>query len=542
MSLAFPSTDFDQAVAAVCHGSATDSQLRDLNLLLRNHPAARDEYILRLELHSRLASEPDLFTRDNEAPMLVPTNRPAGASPRRFTPTLWHLALAACVALLLTGAWWAYQSTPSTRQGNTSKAVAMLNRVADAAWHEPSESPRLGAPLEPGWLRLRSGLAQVVFYSGARLVIEGPAEVQLVSSSEVVCLGGRLIAEVPPPAKGFRIRTPKLNVTDLGTVFGLDVTPLETEVHVFKGSVEVQSTTTITTTQRMLEGHASRTDGVTPMRSLTANRARFASLFDLHYKSSEGEVLRHEQWRAASSRLDDDPTLLVHLDCESTDPSDWRLANASRRKDVMQEATIVGCQWTEGRWPDKRALEFRGVSDRVRLEVEGEYEALTLAMWARIQGLDRQINSLFMSDGFESGTVHWSIRHDGVMALTAIGAEPGEFQICTSPTTLRLDQFGLWVHLAVVIDGTSKRVTQFLNGRPVSEHALKIAAPFRVGVAELGNWNARGFPKQDPFMIRNFSGAIDDFCVFSRALTKDELRALYLVGKPQPGSGRQALN
>ena len=61
MKLAFPSREFDEAVAAVCHGSASDEQMRELNQLLRNDSAARDEYILRLELHSRLASDPDLF-------------------------------------------------------------------------------------------------------------------------------------------------------------------------------------------------------------------------------------------------------------------------------------------------------------------------------------------------------------------------------------------------------------------------------------------------------------------------------------------------
>src|SRR5881394_3042689 len=61
MKLAFPSREFDETVAAVCHGSASDEQMRELNQLLRNDSAARDEYLLRLELHARLASEPDLF-------------------------------------------------------------------------------------------------------------------------------------------------------------------------------------------------------------------------------------------------------------------------------------------------------------------------------------------------------------------------------------------------------------------------------------------------------------------------------------------------
>jgi hypothetical protein len=541
MSLAFPSPEFDHAVAAVCDGSATDEQMRELNELLRRDSIARDEYILRLELHSRLASDRNLFASKSAEATTLPKDVLPLQPVRRAQRSSWILALAACVALLVTGGWWVFRTEPGDRKGDTSKAVAMLNRVVDAVWQQPGENPRLGAPLEPGWLRLKSGFAQIVFYSGARLVIEGPAELQLVSPGEAVCLGGRLVAEVPPAAKGFRIRTPRMNVTDLGTVFGVEVTSRETELHVFKGSVQFQSPAN-TIKQNVLEGQGAIADGASSARLVPSSRSRFASLFDLQNKSSEAAVLRHEHWRAASSRLDEDPTLLVHFDFEPGDLSDWRLPNSSKRKDAAPDAAIVGCQWTEGRWPDKRALEFRGVSDRVRMEAPGEYDALTLTVWVRVQGLDRQINSLFMSDGFEAGTVHWSVRHDGVLALTAIGSEPRDYQICASPAALTLDQFGLWVHLAAVIDGGAKRVVHYVSGVPVSEHALKIALPFRIGVAELGNWNARGFPKNDPFMIRNFSGAIDEFCLFSRALSGDEIRALYSAGKPQPESVRQSRN
>ena len=580
MKPAFPSREFDEAVAAVCHGSALDEQMSGLNELLRSDSAARDEYILRLELQSRLASDPDLYVSEEADEQALAGSagfQPAvsqisnlhgsensGASEssdaqpntiRRYSRLeicatalrrarkrkgAW-LALAACVALLATG-WWVVQvSLPSGRKGATSKAVAMLNRVVDAQWIQGGDTPRLGAPLEPGWLRLKSGLAQIVFYSGVRMVIEGPAELQLISPGEAACPHGRLVAEVPSQATGFRVRTPEMTVTDLGTVFGVEVKGGQTELHVFMGSVEFQSPASAAK-QSLLEGKGAVVGGAGPPRLIPAKPTAFASLFDLRDKSSAAEVLRHEAWRAASSRLDEDPSLLVHLDFEPGEPSGWRLPNTSRLKHLTPDATIVGCQWTAGRWPDKRALEFRGVSDRVRLSVPGEYESLTMAAWVRVQGLDRQINSLFMSDGFAAGTVHWCIRRDGVLGLTAIGSEPGRYQICPSPPVLTLDQFGLWVHLAVVIDGGAKQAVHYLNGVPVSEESLNIKPPFRIGVAELGNWNAQGFPKDDSFMIRNFSGAMDEFCLFRRALSGDEIHALYSVGKPQPDPLRPSRN
>jgi hypothetical protein len=61
---------------------------------------------------------------------------------------------------------------------------------------------------------------------------------------------------------------------------------------------------------------------------------------------------------------------------------------------------------------------------------------------------------------------------------------------------------------------------------------LKVGPPFRIGPAELGNWNVRSGPNPAPNLIRNLSGALDEFALFSRALSDAEIRELYGKGKP----------
>jgi hypothetical protein len=96
--------------------------------------------------------------------------------------------------------------------------------------------------------------------------------------------------------------------------------------------------------------------------------------------------------------------------------------------------------------------------------------------------------------------------------------------------------FGTWVQLAVVLDGNAKRVTHYFNGRAVKDQNLSVASPFRIGPAELGNWNADDFPIDDQEVwIRNFNGAMDEFCLFSRALSDGDIQDLYLAGKPEVG-------
>src|SRR5262249_30672211 len=156
-------------------------------------------------------------------------------------------------------------------------AVAMLNRTVNAQWNVPGDAPRLNAPLEPGWLKLESGLAEVVFYSGARLVIEGPVELQLISASHASCRRGRITAEVPPAARGFRIDTPQGTVTDLGTSFGLDVKDRRTELHVFKGSVKLQAATEAAD-HDLHEGSGAVIESSRAPRLIAADRSVFASL------------------------------------------------------------------------------------------------------------------------------------------------------------------------------------------------------------------------------------------------------------------------
>lgn len=96
------------------------------------------------------------------------------------------------------------------------------------------------APLGTGRLRLESGLARIVFSSGAELQLESPAEVlELVSSMKCIVRTGKLVAHVPPSAKGFVVETPSSIITDFGTEFGVSVGHDESAVvQVFEGRVD----------------------------------------------------------------------------------------------------------------------------------------------------------------------------------------------------------------------------------------------------------------------------------------------------------------
>ena len=441
MTLSFPSPEFDDAVAAVCHGSATEAEMRALNELLRSDPSARDEYLFRVELHARLASDAGpLFaggrdgrrwcarrsavSRTASLPALIAGmhRRPARRRWQRRRCWRWRPA---CAPGRDRGLGSCGSGPPATGNGATSTAVAMLTRAVDARWGAGAGPLRVGSALEPGWLRLESGLAQVVFYSGARVVIEGPAELQLVSPersrlSVGTAAGGGAAAgaRLPPEdrsAHAWWISGPRSGSTPPAA--GPKSTSSR-EGGVVSGAAAKQS---------LGGGQAAVVQGGAPPRLMAANAAAFTPMFEFQQRSLASEAFRYEQWQFASARLNQDPSLLVRLDFENLSGTDWTLRNAAEKNRSVPEATVVGCQRGEGRWREKQALEFQSVNDRVRLAVPGEFDALTLSAWVCVKGLDRQFNSLFMCDGFEPGTLHWLIRNDGVLGLTVV--RPGTREV-----------------------------------------------------------------------------------------------------------------
>jgi hypothetical protein len=246
---------------------------------------------------------------------------------------------------------------------------------------------------------------------------------------------------------------------------------------------------------------------------------------------------RYESWKTAGARLNGDPSLIARFDFEAVSGSSWRVPNVSESAGRLLDGSIVGCQMSEGRWPGKKAVEFQRMNDRVRLEAPVALQSLTLAAWVNVRGLDREYNSLFMSDGFAPGGIHWQIHNSGRLDLHVKGVTGPHFQTCLSPAVITLDKMGQWMFLAAVVDVAHREVVHYLNGQPVSRHKLEQAPPFLLGPSDLGNWNPMGQPGGNPFLIRHFGGAMDEFLLFNRALTPAEIEALHTGGKPEPDAG-----
>lgn len=167
----------------------------------------------------------------------------------------WHTQTAPAVQSTARPVWWRHVITASAAacvtlglfwlQSGRDGSVATLIRAQQCQWAGSSLPTVEGARLKPGMLDLIEGLAVLRFDSGAELVLEAPATVEVLDAMNCKLRRGTLVAEVPPQAKGFSIDTKDAKVIDWGTRFGISADEDgKYMVRVLEGLVEVDDKNT----------------------------------------------------------------------------------------------------------------------------------------------------------------------------------------------------------------------------------------------------------------------------------------------------------
>jgi hypothetical protein len=512
---------FDQMLSA--------AERAELERMLLTSPGAREAFWEAARWHALLRQwgEAEWGRLDAEQHDVQP---PSHGHPAR------RLALAALAAGAL--ALGALQLAESRRPavlaeppGPPAKGVAVLASAADAVWIDPGDSRQAGQSLPPGWVRLASGAVQLDFARGARVVLEGPAEFELVSEREGQLRTGRLRAQVPEPAKGFTLTAPGLTVVDRGSEVAFKVPATgATEVHVFSGEVDVNLAASGGPRQSLRQNEAVRVERgqAHPIQSAPG---KFLSEQELARRAAEQVRVRVAAWRKASGRFSQEQGVLVHLDFEPEGTWQRALENRATNSAARTPASIIGCDWEYGRWPGKLALDFKRPADRLRLPVPGAFESLTLVAWVRVTSLPGQPQALLMSDSFQRGALQWYLTTDGGLGVgvhVAAPDTPGDgWRHGRSAPVIRPEMLGAWVQIATVLDGATGLATHYFNGRPAGASDLGFAGPLRPGTCELGN--ASTLAGNAP---RHFEGRMDEFGLVSAALGPDDLLRLHEDGRP----------
>ena len=320
-----------------------------------------------------------------------------------------------------------------------------------------------------------------------------------------------------------------MNVVDLGTSFSLDVTNGETTVNVIDGEIELHDLPS--GTESLSKGDMVIVHDNGALNRLNQKTTDLNSILDVSQQALDNlaivERLRQkERWNEFRKVLNADPSLLIHFDFNEDHLKYRKIANTSiHGKQIVPNGVMVNCQLANGRWQEKGAVEFRRIADRFRFDVPGEFTELTMATWIRVDGLDRMYNAIFTTDGFSPGEIHWHLIWEGEMELGVYFDEHQERQQIRSKPVITPDKIGEWVHLAVTLDTNKGEAVFYMDGQEVHRENVNMQIPIRFKNAQLGNWTIE--PTWDPVHpIRHFSGAMEDFLFYSRALKADEIKAL----------------
>jgi hypothetical protein len=511
-------------IHAQLDGEITPEQHAQLEALLREDWQARRLYLELADQHARLLHQPEIATGRLHEKAIPQRPRP------RFMP--WLAPLAAAAVLVLGFVLWQQPQTP-TKEEATSAGIATLSHTLDAEF--AGAAVRSGDTLQPGTLRLTKGLAQIEFFSGATVLIEGAAEIDILSAWEARCVRGRVRVQVPPAAKGFIMHAPEVKLEDLGTEFALNVQDGACSVHVFEGEVIAHQANQ--SPASLKQGMSFRSKNGAP-----TSPQDFLPIRDLAAQRLQMQTARFATWGKWAETQRTDTRLIARYLFQRHDDDRWdRLVmNAIEPRVRSRAGGAVGARWTEGRWPGKDALEFKRPGDRVRMNLDGRYTALTFSAWVKVDAVDKKYNALLLTDGYDSGEPHWQIHEDGSLMFSIAyasgtgGVVTKDNQIYYSRPVFTADTLGRWHHIAVSYDATSGEVVQSFDGSEVSREISakhQPGRPITFGPCELGNW---GLPTSaQNFPIRNLNGAMDEFAIYSVALGTSEVREIYLKGKPE---------
>jgi hypothetical protein len=418
--------------------------------------------------------------------------------------------------------------------------LATLKNAAGVTWVGKTNEVFVGDQFAAERLQIASGAVQLDFKRGARVIVEGPAELQLVSDNEAFLHYGKVTAHVPKEAHGFKITSPRLAVIDLGTEFGLSNTSNGVpEVHVFSGAVEMARPEKAP--EQMVEGEAARVKG-TRVRKMAPQRSGFLFEEGLAARVEEEQTARYQLWKTAAARLSSDPAAVVHYTFENEGGGSCLNRGAASSK--AASGAIMGCQWTDGRWPEKRALAFTGKTDRVRFVVPNTFTSMTYMAWLRVDQLLNSSNALALTETGQQGELHWQIYRDGRVAMSSRSGSGSTVEQTwdrgISAPIFTPDRLGKWTLLVSVYDSSARTISHYVNGEFVSASPMKRPIKLKLGAVELGNWGSRGDTNSKSYASgyynRNLSGRLDEFALMSRALSAEEIRSYYQQGRAATGT------
>lgn len=476
----------DELIDSLLDDAISEADFLRLEAEMHIDPAVRQAYYERLKLDTNLQIAAE---SEGEADSEL-----ASAISQNSTSVGW-LGWAASVVLGLLALVLGMEIHRTNQEisGENNEVIAsgfgVIAEQTGASWNL-----KRGDLLPQGTVSLEAGMAELELFSGVTITVEGPAEFEIVSANLIHTTSGIFFIQKPRMVGDFRLKTAAGEIFDIDQQLALEIDEAG------KGSV--------------LPGGD-----------------------DIRQQMASRRADQEQKWLTSVSDLENDQRLIAYFPITNERGWSRQLIDHSTEK---RDGTIVRATRVANRWGHPSGgLDFTPTGSRVRVEIPGDHQSLTLMCWVKIDSLDRWYNSLFLTDGHELHEPHWQIMDDGRLFFSVKANEAGkkgkDKHIAYSPPIWTPADSGRWMHLATVFDGNAMTTTHYANGEMVSrDQTPKSLQPekVRIGAASIGNWSDPTRGDNPHFAVRNLNGTIDEFAIFSEPLTAAEIAEIYETGKP----------
>lgn len=455
-------------------------------------------------------------------------------------------AAAAVLILALVG-YWATQYI-----GTQRPTLATVTASRHAFWELDGDPQAKNPKLLPaGGLQLRAGQLEITFNDGTIATLDAPAHINLTSENHLHLSRGRVYVIAPMGATGFKVSTPGALAVDLGTEFGVSYShDLVTEVHVFKGAVNLMSShrTADDAADQTLELKAGASGFVSWDTGPTPGRQADASLF-VRDIDSLADTDQHantlESWTHYRDRIRTDPDLVALYDFQRRDNAPRTLVNISSARGSRLNGTLgddaaptTTPRWTAGRFPGSQALLFTpSFKQFVELPIDDALFAhgdLTTVWWMRPRNtFNHDFSMVIIGCGAprdprgeeteaENHLYAHGLKLGKLRAFHESGAGINQEILSSSPIEPER-----WTHVAIVRDTANKTYKLYIDGkladtRTYAENPTGGDSPLsRVTIGRSGG-----------AVLNHFDGKLDELMLYTRALSDLEVANLYQHSRP----------
>lgn len=369
----------------------------------------------------------------------------APAAPDRRKVLSAILAFSICVLAA------AYLLTSSLLQNKAPRFLARIINTKNAVWSEGKQNWLNDDLLHAGDLiHLSSGMIELETITGAKVILKGESHLTLIQPDRFMLDQGNLFAHVPLQSQGLTVDTPASRVVDLGTSFGLIVTPTrETEVHVLQGLVRfdlLDEKRQTTITQDLSENMAVR------VRADSREMTRFKSTPELFVQNL----------------IPDQPQLIAHW--KLTDREHSQIAHDSGEHllhlnilDDHGQSPFTGCQAPQnirsaaGPFETQYHKLFRTLSEQEASLFD--MQRFTIELWARNPNIKQQGDSDTLFH-YRNTNLHSTSQfnlftddHSGILGFGFLNTDNQYVSFQTKKTILW--EQDRWYHIVFTYDANS---------------------------------------------------------------------------------------